>query len=401
MTPEHNLARWCALPELKFVRFIGRIRGWFEVELHSESEFRACPKCQQLSRMVYDHRWVKVLDSPLRDRRVRLRIKKKRFYCRQCKKPFTELLHGIYGFGRSTDRLQRSLLYFSARFQNLVQVAKHHGCSRSTVHRKLYPALKRDLKRHLNYPWPTRIGLDENRFGTTKGRWYSVDYNTMVVDITHHRVYRVCESKSASRVFDELKHIPGAENVEDVVIDLSEGYRQLARALFPNASITADKFHVLRLLGPAINRKRKKIAGDRRTNPIGRLLLRSKYSLPVSQRWMVNRFLEPHHELRALYQFKERLHGLYRTRGYHRASKALDQILEDLKPFDQNLDLRRLRFTLSRWRNEILNYFKTGLTNAMTEGFNNKAKLVRKMAYGYTNRENYKLRLLNACYGWT
>lgn len=400
MTPEHNLARWCALPELKFVRFSGRTRGWFDFELHSESVFRACPKCQSLSRTVYDHRWVKLLDSPLRDRRVRLRVRKKRFLCKQCKKPFTELLHGVYGFSRSTDRLTRSLLYFSGRFQNLVQVGKHHGCSRSTVHRRLYPALKRDMKRRLNYPWPSKVGLDENRFGTTKGRYYSVDYNTMVVDITHHRVYRVCESKNVSKVFQELKHIPGAENVEDAVIDLSEGYRSLIRALFPNARITADKFHVLRLLGPAINRRRKKIAGDRRTNPIGRLLLRSKYALPVSQRWMVYRFLEPHPELRALYQFKERLHGLYRTRGTERASKALDFILEDLKFHDSDPDLRRLRFTLSRWKKEILNYFRTGLTNAMTEGFNNKAKLVRKMAYGYKNRENYKLRLLNACFGY-
>ncbi|NDG27902.1 MAG: hypothetical protein EB120_12105 [Proteobacteria bacterium] len=35
----------------------------------------------------------------------------------------------------------------------------------------------------------------------------------------------------------------------------------------------------------------------------------------------------------------------------------------------------------------------------MTEGFNNKAKLVRKMGYGYKNPENYRLRLLNACFG--
>lgn len=399
MTPEHHLARWCALPELKFVRFNGYLKGLFEIELHSESLFRVCPKCQNLSRTVYDHRWVTLMDSPLRDRRVRLRVKKKRFYCQPCKRPFTELLHGVYGFSRSTDRFCRSVLYFSGRFQNLVQVAKHHGCSRSTVHRKLYPALKRDMKRHLNYPWPKEVGLDENRFGTTKGKYYSVDYNTMVVDITHHRVYRVCASKNTSRVFNELKNIPGAENVTDVVQDLSEGYRRLSKALFPNARITADKFHVLRLLLPAINRTRKKIAGDRRTNPIGRLLLRSKYYLPYSHRSMVYRFLEMHPDLKILYKFKERLYGLYRTRGYDRATHAFDLIVEDLKPYDSNLDLRRLRFTLVRWRTEILNYFLSGLTNAMTEGFNNKAKLVRKMAYGYRNRENYKLRLLNACFG--
>jgi len=36
----------------------------------------------------------------------------------------------------------------------------------------------------------------------------------------------------------------------------------------------------------------------------------------------------------------------------------------------------RGRRTLIRWRHEILEHFATGLTNARTEGFNNKPKLV-------------------------
>ena len=46
---------------------------------------------------------------------------------------------------------------------------------------------------------------------------------------------------------------------------------------------------------------------------------------------------------------------------------------------------------------EILNYFDYPITNGRTEGFNNKAKLVKKRAYGYRNFGNYRLRLLNAC----
>jgi len=175
-----------------------------------------------------------------------------------------------------------------------------------------------------------------------------------------------------------MRHGGCPENVEDVVMDLSQGYRQLAKALFPNARITADKFHVLRLLVPAINRRRKRIAGDKRRNPIGRLLLRSKYALPVSQRWMIYRFLEPHRELQALYQFKERLHGLYRTRGFERASQALDSILEDLRQYDQDPDLRRLWYTLCRWRTEILNYFQTGLTNGHDRGLQQQSKACQK-----------------------
>ena len=53
-----------------------------------------------------------------------------------------------------------------------------------------------------------------------------------------------------------------------------------------------------------------------------------------------------------------------------------------------------------KWREEILNYFKTKLTNAKTEGFNNLAKLYQKRAFGYKNFENYRLRLLNAGIKW-
>ena len=46
-------------------------------------------------------------------------------------------------------------------------------------------------------------------------------------------------------------------------------------------------------------------------------------------------------------------------------------------------ELQTFRRTLLRWRNQILAYFDTGLTNGRTEGFNSKAKLVKKRAYGY------------------
>ena len=51
-----------------------------------------------------------------------------------------------------------------------------------------------------------------------------------------------------------------------------------------------------------------------------------------------------------------------------------------------------------KWREEILNYFRTGLTNARTEGFNNRAKVVKRMGYGYKSFANYRiLRILSAC----
>lgn len=50
-----------------------------------------------------------------------------------------------------------------------------------------------------------------------------------------------------------------------------------------------------------------------------------------------------------------------------------------------------------RWRREVLAYFVCRLTNARTEGYNGKAKLVLRRAYGDRSFENYRLRLLNSC----
>jgi len=61
-------------------------------------------------------------------------------------------------------------------------------------------------------------------------------------------------------------------------------------------------------------------------------------------------------------------------------------------------EIKTLRRTLIKWQEEILNYFKTGLTNAKTEGFNNVAKVIKRKAYGYRNFKNYRLKFLMACH---
>src|SRR6185436_1296441 len=173
-------------------------------------------------------------------------------------------------------------------------------------------------------------------------------------------------------------------------------FRNFARGFFPKALLVADKFHVLRLLFPAINRYRKAITGDKRTLPVRRLLLKNGCDLSLEMRWRLNRWLDNHPELQQLYHWKEGLAGFYRIRGYERASRALTSMTDKmaLSPLPEIHTLRR---TLMRWRFEILAYFASGLTNGRTEGFNNKAKVVKRRAYGYRSFRNYRLRLLNAC----
>ena len=55
---------------------------------------------------------------------------------------------------------------------------------------------------------------------------------------------------------------------------------------------------------------------------------------------------------------------------------------------------KELLHTLTNWREEILNYFDYPITNGFVEGKNNRIKTIKRMAYGYRNMDNFRLRIL-------
>src|SRR2546425_2771432 len=58
---------------------------------------------------------------------------------------------------------------------------------------------------------------------------------------------------------------------------------------------------------------------------------------------------------------------------------------------------QRVAGTLHRWFEPIVRYIRHRYTNGMTEGFNNKIKLIQRMAYGLRNEHNRRKRILAWC----
>jgi transposase len=353
-----------------------------------------CPKCATPSRSIYDRRVAVVRDEPLRDKLVRLHIHKRRFSCKPCGKPFTEPVPGIRKGSRSTERYKRAVLWACESFSDLASVRRTFNCSAGFIYTSLYQQLELKRRERL-YPWPKVIGIDEHFFRRNSTFGFP-EFVSVVVDFKGRRLMEVVKGKSSVELEVALQEIPGRNNVQYVVMDMSDGYRAFVRSYFPNALIVADKFHVLRLLSPAINRRRREVVGNRQTAPLRRLLLRNGPDLSLEHRFRLNRWLGQHPELQELYHWKEGLHGLYRVRGYDRAARALTK-MTDKMALSTLPEIHTFRRTLMRWRFEVLAYFASGLTNGRTEGFNNKAKVVKRRAYGYRSFQNYRLRLLNAC----
>lgn len=392
--PQHeHLSRVVLFPELKLLRSYKNHRHQRVQVVEKKSALEVCPRCAKPSCVVYDRRRVKVHDAPIRDNDVWLEIVKRRFYCKTCRKPFTEPVSGIRKGKRVTERFKRNLLWACETFTDLSRVRKAYRCSTWMIYSTLYEHLAINLRRHINYPWPKTIGIDEHFFSRSKG--YR-EFATVLVDYNNKRVRELVLGRTSGELVEALKEIPGRENVRNVVLDLSDPYKSFTKNFFPNAKLVADKFHVLRLLTPAINRHRKEITGDKRTNPIRKLLLRNGKNLEYFERKALYAWLDEHPDLKTIYHFKERMHGLYRINRKEAAAKAMTSITDDMA-HSKIPAIKTLRKTLMKWRNEILNYFENRITNARTEGFNNVAKLIQKRAYGVKSFKLYRLRYLNAC----
>jgi transposase len=322
----------------------------------------------------------------VRGQGVKLSIKKRRFFCKPCRKPFTEPIAGVIKGRRTTERYRRAVVWACGAFSDLKQVQKTFRCSSGFIYKTLYERIETKLGEKLNYPWPTTIGIDEHFFTRRRGR---AEFATVFTDYQNKRVRELAFGKTKGELIVQVAGIAGRENVRNVLLDMSDSYRSFVKEFFPNARLIADKFHVLRLLTPALNKYRVAITGHKRTLPVRRLLLTPRYKLVYYERQALDRWLEQHKDLNEIYRAKEALYNFYRIRGLNRARRALTK-LTDALAHSKLKELKRFRRTLMAWREEILAYFETRLTNARTEGFNNVAKLVQKRAYGYRSFENYR-----------
>lgn len=387
-----HVSRFLGLPEVQIVDGRKGLQSFLYEGFKRRAGCEVCPRCAHPSSSVYDHRYVTLKDEPMRRSVITLRIKKRRYYCKHCRKPFTEPIQGVMPRRRTTQRYREGLMLACTKYSSLKDVREDFRCSSSLLYKVLYEQLERKIKQ-INYPWPKMIGIDEHFVSRKYGY---PEFMTVFTDLKNHRVRECVLGKTKAGLLEKVAHIEGRRNVEWVTIDMSDVYRGFALEQFPKAQIVADKFHVLRLFTSILNRHRIDITGDKRRNPVRKLLLRNRSNLKYFERNALDDWLKLHPNIKEAYEWKEHFHRLYRLKGHARAEARFEKLLIAMK-FSAIPEIKRLQRTLERWKDEILNYFKCGLTNAMTEGFNRVASLVKNRAFGYRNQNNYRLRFLSAC----
>ncbi len=190
--------------------------------------------------------------------------------------------------------------------------------------------------------------------------------------------------------------------VRVVCIDISSSYRSIIKKHFPNAKIVADRFHVMRLVNHHFLAAWRELDPTQSKNRgLRSLIRRHEENLKPEQKEKLKVYLAEIPVLETIYTFKQKLCRLLSKKNctVRRCRKLIKRLLnyiDQLKTcgIDQ---LETLGRTLGSWDGEIAAMWRFTKNNGITEGFHNKMETISRMAYGFRNFENYRLRVRVMC----
>ena len=121
-------------------------------------------------------------------------------------------------------------------------------------------------------------------------------------------------------------------------------------------------------------------------------LLRRADNLTEGHQKHLDRLFEAHPRLRTAWEALQELYQLYEADDLDGANQALGRFA-DLYATGQIPEYQEVVDTIIAWGEEILAYHRSRrATNGPIEGINNLLQVLRRVAHGFTNTDNFAAR---------
>ena len=233
----------------------------------------------------------------------------------------------------------------------------------------------------------TKLGIDET--SSRKGH----KYVTIGVDMDARRVIHAVEGKGKEAVASIQQRLEDKgvdpQQITQASMDLSPAYIAGVTECFPNAAITFDRFHVVKLLNEAMNKLRiqeqkehELLKGQKYT------FLKNPENLTANQQAKLEEIVTLYPAIGNAYRLKLLFNDLWDMPTTAAAQQFLINWCAEVRLYRIGPFIEFTRTLTAHWYG-ILNFIKTRITNGLLEGINHKIQLAKRRARGYRNTSNY------------
>lgn len=257
----------------------------------------------------------------------------------------------------------------------------------------LHEQLRRAAK-----PRPKVIGIDE--VSLRKGHTYRI----LVSDLERRRAIwfgGIDRSEASMKLFYQWLGPKKSKHIRLAVMDMWKAFENSALEHIPQAAILYDKFHVMRHLGEALDKVRKReyarLSGNDRRFIKGQKynLLSRRENLTLSGKQALGTLLRANKRLNTAYLLKESFAQLWDYSSPAWARKFFDNWKSSLKwqrlkPYEEFAEL------IERHWGGIAAFCKpqNKVSLGFVEGLNNKVRVIQRRTYGLRDEEYLKLKIL-------
>ena len=366
------------------------------VEIHLKRTKHQCPYCGSSAVTVEPLRRRRIRGEPLGScRQVVLELTVHRLYCHSCRHREIEHIPFLsHPKARLTKALERTILELR-QHMSIQALANFYNIGWHTIKELEKKHLQKKFSR-IQTAHIKAIGIDEIHIG--KGM-QNQQYLTIVRDLQSGSVIHVGEGKGISALAGALKKLKKSK-LRIVTMDMANAYYSWISENFPQAHIVFDHFHLIKLMNDKLDLVRRRITAKmddlqrKQLKGLRFIFLRNNEDLPEDARRILKNMRGDFQELGDAYMFKEALRSIYRQAkdsyhariAFHRWCKLAEETgIPELKTMARTIR-NKLDGIVTYWT------FRR-ISNAKMEGFNNKIRWLIKQAYGFRDREYFKLKI--------
>jgi len=398
--------------------------SWLQVESESAPRVEGCRACGVVMHS-HGRRTVRLIDTPCFGRPVELLWRKRTWRCAEPDCPA-----GMFTEQDEQVARPRALLTTRASWWAIRQLRREHasvsglarqlGTTWRTVWRAILPLLAGMADDESRFDDVTALGVDEHV-------WHHVSTKpvadggrgpkelTGMVDLsrdskgrTRARLLDLVPGRSGAAYAEWLKARNEAfrAGITVATLDPFHGYKNALDDQLEDAIAVLDAFHVVKLGTAAVDEVRRRVQQDihghrgRKHDPLYgiRTILRcGAEKLTEKQKARLDKAIaadERHDEVHIAWQCAQQLRAAYHAENLTEGRRIAEKVLASF-PTCPIPEIKRLGKTLTQWRAAFLAYFDTRrANNGGTEAINGLIELHRRVARGFRNRDNYRLRML-------